>query len=176
MHNFFDTLVQVLSADKRFFSEDGILLRNKVYECAMRMDADLLGLLLGNDETKKRFFTEVVGTLVFDKIGFGWIINNRQFLPDSYTRFKNRIGLTDGRGDLISASEDVALVFPYKDCILEGGQTKEDQKRDEVFYNDTLAPDEVDRLLYLKVLVDAKKLPYPAFPLLLIFPTQTTSL
>lgn len=59
MHNFFDTLVQVLSADKRFFSEDGILLRNKVYECAMRMDAGLLGLLLGNDETKKRFFTDV---------------------------------------------------------------------------------------------------------------------
>ena len=157
MHNFFDTLVQVLSADKRFFSEDDILLRNKVYECAMRMDAGLLGLLLGNDETKKRFFTEVAGTLVFDKVGFGWVINNRQFLPDSYTRFKNRIGLTDGRGDLISSSEDVALVFPYKDCVLEGGQTKEDQKRDEIFYNETLAPDEVDRLLYPKILTNAHR-------------------
>lgn len=157
MHNFFDTLVQVLSADKKFFSEDGILLRNKVYEHAMRMDAGLLGLLLGNEDTKKRFFTDVASTLVFDKVGFGWVINNRQFLPDSYTRFKNRIGLTDGHGDLISTSEDVALVFPYKDCILEGGQTKEDQKRDEIFYNETLAPDEIDRLLYPKVLVNAAK-------------------
>lgn len=157
MHNFYDTLVKVLSADKQFFSEDGILLRNKVYECAMRMDAGLLKLLLGNTETKKRFFTDVAGTLVFDKVGFGWVINNRQFLPDSYTRFKNRIGLTDGRGALISTSEDVVLAFPYKDCVLEGGQTKEDQKRDEIFYNETLAPDEVDRLLYPKVLVDAKK-------------------
>lgn len=157
MHNFFDTLVQVLSADKRFFSENGILLRNKVYECAMRMDAGLLGLLLGNDETKKRFFTEVAGALVFDKVGFGWVINNRQFLPDSYTRFKNRIGLTDGHGNLISASEDVVLAFPYKDCVLEGGQTKEDQKRDEIFYNETLAPDEIDRLLYPKALVNATK-------------------
>lgn len=157
MHNFFDTLVQVLSADKKFFSEDGILLRNKVYEHAMRMDAGLLGLLLGNEDTKKRFFTDVAGTLVFDKVGFGWVINNRQFLPDSYTRFKNRIGLTDRRGDLISASDDVVLAFPYKDCVLEGGQTKEDQKRDEIFYNESLAPNEVDRLLYPKVLISAKR-------------------
>ena len=97
------------------------------------------------------------GTYVFDKVGFGWVVNNRQFLPDSYTRFKNRIGLTDSRGDLISQSNEVVLSFPYKDCVLEGGQTKDDQKRDEVFYNETLAPDEVDRLLYPKVLVNAKR-------------------
>jgi adenine-specific DNA-methyltransferase len=58
---------------------------------------------------------------------------------------------------LISQSNEVVLSFPYKDCVLEGGQTKDDQKRDEVFYNETLAPDEVDRLLYPKVLVNAKR-------------------
>jgi adenine-specific DNA-methyltransferase len=157
MANFFDTLVGVLKADERFFTEDGALLRNKVYESALNMDEGLLGLLLGNDETKKRFFADVNGTLVFDKVGFGWVIGNRQFLPDSYTRFKNRIGLTDARGDLISASGDVVLSFPYKDCVLAGGQTKDDQKRDEVFYNATLAPDEVDRLLYPKAFVGAKR-------------------
>ena len=41
--------------------------------------------------------------------------------------------------------------------MLEGGQTKEDQKRSEIFYNETLAPDEVDRLMYPKVLTNAKK-------------------
>lgn len=157
MADFFETLVEVLKADERFFTEDGMLLRNKVYESAMNMDAGLIGLLLGNDETKKRFFADVNGTFVFDKVGFGWVVNNRQFLPDSYTRFKNRIGLTDSRGDMISASNDVVLSFPYKDCVLEGGQTKDDQKRDEVFYNATLAPDEVDRLLYPKVLVGARR-------------------
>lgn len=40
---------------------------------------------------------------------------------------------------------------------MEGGQTKEDQKRDEIFYNETLAPDEVDRLLYPKVFTNAKR-------------------
>lgn len=157
MGNFFEILVEVLKSDERFFTEGGILLRNKVYESAMNMDAGLIGLLLGNDETRKRFFTDVNGTFVFDKVGFGWVVNNRQFLPDSYTRFKNRIGLTDSRGDMISASNDVVLSFPYKDCVLEGGQTKDDQKRDEVFYNATLAPDEVDRLLYPKVLVGARR-------------------
>jgi adenine-specific DNA-methyltransferase len=157
MANFFETLVEVLKADERFFTEDGTLLRNKVYESAMNMDAGLIGLLLGNDETKKRFFADVNGTFVFDKVGFGWVVNNRQFLPDSYTRFKNRIGLIDSRDDLISASGDVVLSFPYKDCVLEGGQSRDDQKRDEIFYNATLAPDEVDRLLYPKVLVGAKQ-------------------
>lgn len=160
MANFFDTLVEVLKQDARFFTEDGTLLRNKVYESALNMDAGLIGLLLSNADTKKRFFTEVNGIYVFDKVGFGWVVNNRQFLPDSYTRFKNRIGLTDSRGDLISQSNDVVLSFPYKDCVLEGGQTKDDQKRDEVFYNATLAPDEVDRLLYPKVLVKAQRYSY----------------
>ena len=108
-------------------------------------------------ETKKRFFADVEGVLVFDKVGFGWVINNRQFLPDSYTRYKNKIGLVNSRDEYISTSKDVVLVFPYKDCVLEGGQTKEDQKRDEIFYNETLAPDEVDRLLYPKVFMNAKR-------------------
>ena len=71
--------------------------------------------------------------------------------------FKNKIGLTDSNGNLISQQSDVTLVWPYKDCVLEGGQTKEDQKRDEIFYNETLAPDEVNRLLYPKVFSNAKR-------------------
>ena len=155
MNNFFETVINVLRQDERFFTAEGDFLRNAVYEAAMQMDADLIRLLLGNVETKKRFFTDVDGTLVFDKVGFGWVINNRQFLPDSYTRYKNKIGLVNERGDLINASGDVELVFPYKDCVLEGGQTKEDQKRQEVFYNATLAPDEVDRLLLPKAFCNA---------------------
>ena len=132
-------------------------MRNAVYEAAMQMDADLIRILLANSETKERFFKDVGGVQIFDKIEFGWVISNRQFLPDSYTRFKNKIGLTDEHGDMISTSGKVELVFPYKDCILAGGQTKDDQKRKEIFYNETLASDEVDRLLYPKVLTGAKR-------------------
>ncbi len=155
--NFYNEVLNVLKSDERFFSDDGQLLRNAVYEAAMQMDAKLIKALYANEETRKQFFTDVDGIAVFDKVGFGWVINNREFLPDSYTRYKNKIGLVNNKGEYISASNDVELVFPYKDCVLEGGQTKEDQKRSEIFYNETLAPDEVDRLLYPKVFTNAKK-------------------
>lgn len=157
MENFYKTVLTVLKSDERFFAEDGTFLRNAVYEAAMKMDVNLIRLLLGNADTSSRFFKDVDGIKVFDKIGFAWVINNRQFLPDSYTRFKNKIGLADENDEMISTSGKVELVFPYKDCVLEGGQTKEDQKRSEIFYNETLAPDEVDRLLYPKVLTGAKR-------------------
>lgn len=157
MANFYETVLTVLKSDERFVTEDGTFLRNAVYEAAMKMDKNLIRILLSNDETRTRFFVEVDGVKVFDKIGFAWVINNRQFLPDSYTRFKNKIGLADETGALISASGKVELVFPYKDCVLEGGQTKEDQNRSEVFYNETLSPDNVDRLLYPKIFSGAVK-------------------
>lgn len=155
MANFYETVLTVLKSDERFVSGDGTFLRNAVYEAAMKMDKQLIRLLLSHDETRTRFFSDVDGVKVFDKMGFAWVINNRQFLPDSYTRFKNKIGLADENGEMLSSSGKIELVFPYKDCVLEGGQTKEDQKREEVFYNETLAPDEVDRLLYPKVLSNA---------------------
>lgn len=157
MANFFETVLSVLKSDERFVAEDGTFLRNAVYEAAMKMDAKLIRLLLENEETCTRFFTDVDGVKVFDKTGFAWVINNRQFLPDSYTRFKNRIGLADERGELISSSGDVELVFPYKDCVLEGGQTRDEEKHDEIFYNEMLAPDEVDRLLYPKAFTNARR-------------------
>ena len=153
--SFFDHLEALLKTNKDYVAEDGRLLRNKVAEAASTLDPELLRLLLGDAETKRRFFVDVDGAIVFDKATFGWTVENRAFLPDSYTRFKNRIGLTDGHGDFLASSGDVVLSFPYKDCVLEGGQTKEDQKHDEVFYNRILAPDEIDRLLDPKALCHA---------------------
>ena len=157
MNKFYDAVIDVLKDDERFFSESGDLLRNAVVEASNKMDAKLIKGLYKNAVTREKFFTDADGIAVFDKTGFGWVINNREFLPDSYTRYKNKIGLINNKGDYISTSNDVELVFPYKDCILEGGQTKEDQKRSEIFYNETLAPDEVDRLLYPKVFTNAKR-------------------
>jgi adenine-specific DNA-methyltransferase len=53
MANFFDILLEVLKQDARFFTDDGTLLRNKVYESALNMDPGLIELLLSNDDTKK---------------------------------------------------------------------------------------------------------------------------
>ena len=59
--------------------------------------------------------------------------------------------------EYLSESREVVLDWPYKDCVLEGGQTKEDQKRSEIFWNQTLAADEIDRLLEPKVLTNFEK-------------------
>lgn len=152
---FYECVSDVLSKDPRFVSEDGSVLKNAVYQAAMQFDDELISALINNEETKKHFFKQVGEALVFDVNKFGWFINNREYMPDSYTRYKNKIGLVDEHNDLISASGKVELVFPYKDCVLEGGQTREEQTREEIFYNETLAPDEVDRLFYPKVMCNA---------------------
>ena len=154
---FLDILERTLKQDERFIGEDGRILKAKVYDACMGMDNLLLELLMSDETLRSHFFADVNGTLVFDKTKFAWVLESREFLPDSYTMFKNKVGLADEDGNLISQRGDVTLVWPYKDCVLEGGQTKEDQKRDEIFYNETLAPDEVSRLLYPKVFTNAKR-------------------
>ena len=154
---FFDILEKTLEQDERFVGEDGRILKAKVYDVCMDMDSLLLESLMSNKTLKSHFFADVNGTLVFDKTKFAWVLQSREFLPDSYTMFKRKIGIANESGDLISQRGDVTLVWPYKDCVLEGGQTKEDQKRDEIFYNETLAPDEVSRLRYPKAFTNARR-------------------
>ena len=157
MNRFYQHLQNLLRQNKNYVDNDGNILRNKVIESAMKFDSKLLKLLLTDEKIRRTFFEDAGEVKVFDKTKFSWIINNREFLPDSYTSFKNKIGLVDDNGNFISNSGNVELVFPYKDCLLEGGQTKDDQKRSEIFYNETLARDEVDTLLDPKVFTNAKK-------------------
>ena len=121
---FLEVLENTLKQDKRFIGEDGRLLKSVIYDAAMGADKQLLELLISNETLKQHFFVDVNGTLVFDKVKFTWVVESRKFLSDSYTRFKNKIGLADRDGKLLSQSSDVVLVWPYKDCVLEGGQTK----------------------------------------------------
>lgn len=157
MENFFDRLQTLLESDERFIDKDKVLLRNAVREAADKIDAQLLRLLIGDELTRKKFFVDVDGVLVFDKIKFARTIANREFLPDSYTRYTGDIGLVDAQEKFIADTAKVELVFPYKDCVLEGGQTADNQKRDEIFYNATLAPDEIDCLLAPKVFTRAER-------------------
>ena len=154
--NIFEIVEEVLKANTKYISDDGKLLKAVVYSDVMTMDKELLCLLLSNEKIKERFFKDVNGTLIFDKQGFAWFIESKEFLPDSYTRYTNKIGLTNG-GDFISKSNDVVLDFPYKDCVLEGGQDKEDQKRKEILYNETIASDEISKMLAPKVFTNVKR-------------------
>lgn len=149
-------LRSLLQKDKRLVSDDE-LLKNRIVELALKLDKDLIKLLLSNKKVKEHFFKEVDKTLIFDKEKFMKFVDNKEFLPDSYTAFKNKIGLTAEKR-YIAKSKEVVLSWPYKDCILEGGQEKEDKKRKEIFHNEILAPDEIDRLLEPKVFTNFKKI------------------
>lgn len=159
MQNLQNELIDLLKLEDNLVI-DGHLNKNKIVELALKVEPQLISLLIKNETFKKHFFQEVENVLVFDKIKFQRFVNNKSFLPDSYTAFKNKIGLITNDDDLdnfISTSNEVVLAWPHKDCVLEGGQTKEDQKRNEIFWNETLAPDSVDRLLDAKVLTNFKK-------------------
>jgi len=155
--NIFEQLTDLLRKDERLVSQDGVLLKNQTQELARKNDLELIKLLLSDKTIKQHFFFEVEKTLIFDKEKFVRFVSNKQFLPDSYTAFKNKIGLTAG-DEYVSENKEVVLAWPYKDCILEGGMTKEDQKRDEIFYNETLAPDDINRLLDAKVFTNFKRI------------------
>ena len=156
MKNIFDTVADLLLTNDKYKAEDGKLLKAVVYSDVMAMSEDLLTLLLSNEDVKETFFKDVQGTLVFDKQKFAWFMESKEFLPDSYTSYTNKIGLTHN-GSFISQTNDVVLDFPYKDCVLEGGQDKDDQKRSEIFYNETIASDEISRILAPKVFTNTKR-------------------
>ncbi len=145
-------LEELLRPHSQYTSDDGVMLKNSIVEAALDLRPDLLKLLLSNEKLKKNFFTDIEGTLVFDKVRFQKFVMNKRFLPDSYTSFKNKIGLTGDDEHFLSDSREVVLSWPYKDCVLEGGQTKEDAKRNEIFWNEILAPDDINRLIEPKAL------------------------
>lgn len=149
-------LMKLFQKDSRIFA-NGKLLKNKLTELALKLDQSLIELLLSDKKAKGHFFVDKIvkkdKILIFDKDKFISFVNNKEFLPDSFTRFKNKIGLMTN-GDYLKEKGDVVLTWAYKDCVLEGGQDKEDQKRDEIFHNETLSPDEIDRLFEPKVLTN----------------------
>ena len=150
-------LEELLSQHGEFLVES-VLNKNKLSELARKYDAKLLNVLMKEEKIKNHFFSELEeGVLVFKKDVFLQFLNNKEFLPDSFTAYKTKIGLGSRDGSLLSENHDIVLNFPYKDCILEGGQSKEDVKRDEIFFNETLAPTEITRLLDNKVFTNFKR-------------------
>ena len=124
-------LINLLKTDHRFVDDDGELIIAAVQDHAWKVDRDLVKLLLSDKDIKAEFFDEIEGHWIFNLNTFIDYISQKNFLDNSYTRFKNKIGLTIG-GKYLSERGEVALVWPYKDCVLEGGQTKEEEKRKEI--------------------------------------------
>ena len=154
--DFYSKLEKLLKKDSRFVDQEGDLLKSNVIDCAYKADKKLIELLLENKEVKNKFFSKIKDVQVFNIDDFVSYIQDKNFLADSYTKYRNKIGLNiDGK--FLNERKEVALVWPFKDCVLEGGMTKEDEKRKEIFFNEILAQDEVDKLLSPKVLTNWKR-------------------
>jgi len=154
--NFNEKLIELLKNDSRFVDDEGELVKAAVIDRAWKIDRDLVKLLLGKYEIKEKFFDEIEGHWIFNINTFIEYIADKNFLANSYTRFRNKIGLNiDGK--FLRERGEVSLVWPYKDCVLEGGQTKEEERRKEIFFNEILAKDEIDRLFDPKVLTNWKR-------------------
>jgi adenine-specific DNA-methyltransferase len=151
----YEELEKQLKNEPNFVSDNGELKKWVVINKAQNFDGELIALLLDNAELKAKFFVDVKGTLVFNQNLFVQFLEQKNYLNDSYTQYKNKVGLTIG-GKYLKQRNEVALVWPFKDCILEGGQSREEQKKEEIFFNEVLAQDEITQLLEPKVLTNAK--------------------
>ena len=153
----YETLEQQLKKEPNFVTDNGELKKWMVLTKAQNFDEELIGLLLDNAELKEKFFVNVKGTLVFNQNLFVQFLEQKNYLNDSYTQYKNKVGLTiDGK--YLKQRNEVALVWPFKDCILEGGQSREEDNREEIFFNEILAQDEITQLFEPKVLTNAKRI------------------
>lgn len=104
------------------------MLKSNVIDATYKADKKLVELLLSGNDLKAKFFSKVKETQVFNINDFVAYIQDKNFLADSYTKYRNKIGLNiDGK--FLNERKEVALVWPFKDCVLEGGMTKEDEKR-----------------------------------------------
>ena len=154
--NFNEKLIALLKTNTDFIDESGELLPAAVKDHAWQLDHNLIRLLLTDPEIKTTFFDEIDGHWVFNYNTFIDYITTKNFFANSYTKYSNKIGLNIDEKFLRERGE-VSLVWPFKDCVLEGGQTKEEEKRKEIFFNEILAQDEINRMFDPKVLTNWKR-------------------
>lgn len=150
-----ETLEKTLNKEPNFITDNGELKKWVIINKAQNYDEELIELLLSENELKEKFFKKIKDVTIFNQALFIQFLEQKNYLNDSYTQYKNKVGLTiDGK--YLKQRNEISLVWPFKDCILEGGQSTEEQKRDEIFFNEILAQDEITQLLEPKVLTNTK--------------------
>ena len=150
----YETLEKVLKKEPNYVTDRGDLKKWVVINKAQNYDPELIELLLSDKEIKTKFFIKIKEVLVFNQSLFIQFLEQKNYLNDSYTAYKNKVGLNIDRKFLKQRNE-VTLVWPFKDCVLEGGQNQEEVSKEEIFFNETLAQDEINQLLEPKVLSTA---------------------
>ncbi|WP_145379811.1 DNA methyltransferase [Staphylococcus cohnii] len=147
----------VLNDIEKYWTNEN-LAKQIIIEDLRNNDTKLISKLLSSEIINEIYVQDIDGYKIFDKEAFISMLRYKNYWMDSYTKYANKIGLT-ADGKYLNYNSDVVIDFPFKDCILEGGMTKEDSilKNNEKFYNQVIAKDEVDTLLAAKVFNNIKK-------------------
>lgn len=130
--------------------------RSKVSDAINHKKPAVIKALISNEKIKSVYGTQIDGVLIFDFDKLCGLLKYKEYWANSFTKYRNKIGLTSA-GKYLDYSSDVVLDFPFKDCVLEGGMTKEDQGKEEVYYNEIIARDEIDRLFSPKTFKNAQR-------------------
>ncbi|GAB1613237.1 hypothetical protein HB162lentus_18820 [Mammaliicoccus lentus] len=155
--NILNEISDILNDIERYWSNEK-LAKHLIIEDLRNNDTKLISKLLSSQSINETYVQDIDGYKIFDKEAFISMLRYKNYLQDSYTKYANKIGLTV-EGKYLNYNSDVVLDFPFKDCILEGGMTKEDSilKNDEKFYNQVIAKAEIDTLLSPKAFTKIKK-------------------
>jgi adenine-specific DNA-methyltransferase len=147
---------KLLKKSDKFIDKDKNLYIAKILEAIDKIDESLISLLIKDDKAKKMFFIKVQDIYVLKQNDLIDFFTMNEYFKGSFTAYKNIVSLIR-KDDFINKFDDVVLAFPHKDCVLEGGQTKDEDKSNENFHNNILHHDEIDRLLEPKVLTNIKR-------------------
>mgnify|MGYP006088898293 CR=1 FL=1 len=198
-----EQILDVLKTDDRVWTvgadDKKELNQTSLLSLVEEIDGNIIQLLLEDDNIREKFFVKIKDAYVFKPNDFVFFMEENKG-NNMYTQYKNQIGLTDGKR-FLDDSKDVVLNWPFKDCILEGGQSTEEgmddyfqwqettmkdklddegnkikdgrknvkevdveghyekkqAKRKEIFFNEVIAFDEIDRLEEPKALVNWKR-------------------
>ncbi|GAA8304473.1 hypothetical protein HpDR22_13230 [Helicobacter pylori] len=116
-------------------------------------DEKLLIFMLEHENAndyKKHFFKMIANSFVFNQEALLECLETKE-LENSFTRFKNKIGLFS-QGGFLKSSGSVVLYFPFKDNVLLGNAKDNSTKSKECFYHEVLHKKEIDTLLCKKAL------------------------
>jgi adenine-specific DNA-methyltransferase len=147
---------ELLKKSEKFIDKEQNLYIPKILEAIDQIDGELIKLLISDEKIKNNFFTKVEDIYVLNQNKLIEFFTMNEHMKNSYTSYTNKIGLVK-KDNFIKKFDDVVLAWPHKDCTLEGGQSKDDEKNSEVFYNEILSRDEIDRLFEPKALTNIKR-------------------
>jgi len=150
--------MDVLKKDKRLW-DGNTLNKTLLFELLENYDKELFEILLSDSDIEKKYFVKVGNSYLFKYEDFRFFIEQNK-LGASFTKYKNIIGLSN-KGKYLSENTDYVLEWPYKDTVLQGGMSSEEDEdtyidkkdfsrkttlRQEIFFNNIISVEEIDKL------------------------------